>query len=58
MESNGLAGSIHVSEECYRRLRSDYAFEDRGIIQVKGQGAMRTYFLKGSTSQGKPGRRP
>ncbi len=58
MESNGRAGSIHVSEECYRRLRSDYAFEDRGTIQVKGQGAMRTYYLKESTSPGESGRRP
>ncbi len=46
MESNGLAGSIQVSEECYQRLRSTYVFEDHGIIQVKGRGEMRTYFLK------------
>lgn len=47
MESNGLAGSIQVSEECCQRLRSRYVFEERGFIQVKGQGEMRTYFLKG-----------
>jgi class 3 adenylate cyclase/CHASE3 domain sensor protein len=46
MESTGLAGSIQVSEGCYQRLRSTYVFEDRGIIQVKGQGEMRTYLLK------------
>ncbi len=56
MESNGLAGSIHVSEECYQRLRTTYVFEDRGIIQVKGKGEMRTYFLKRRTSDDDPGR--
>ena len=56
MESNGLAGSIQVSEECYQRLRSTYVFEDRGIIQVKGKGEMRTYFLKGRSSDGDSGR--
>ena len=57
MESNGLAGSIQVSEECYQRLRSMYVFEDRGIIQVKGQGEMRTYFLKRRATDGDSGRR-
>jgi len=55
MESNGLAGSIHVSEECYQRLRPAYVFEDRGFIQVKGKGEMRTYFLKRRTSDDDPG---
>ncbi len=46
MESNGLEQSIHVSEECYRRLQPTYEFEERGTIQIKGKGEMRTYFLK------------
>ena len=47
MESHGMEGSIQVSEECYRRLRGRYVFEERGTIQVKGRGEMRTYILKG-----------
>ena len=47
MESHGIEGSIQVSEECYQRLRGRYVFEERGMIQVKGKGEMRTYILKG-----------
>ena len=55
MESNGVAGSIQVSDACYRRLRTKFVFEDRGIIQVKGQGEMHTYLLKGRVTDGGAG---
>ena len=47
MESRGVEGAIQVSEHCYQRLRGRYVFEDRGLISVKGKGAMRTYLLTG-----------
>ncbi|MBE9130022.1 MULTISPECIES: adenylate/guanylate cyclase domain-containing protein [unclassified Coleofasciculus] len=47
MESHGIAGRIQVSESTYERLRDQYALEERGIIEVKGKGEMRTYFLIG-----------
>jgi guanylate cyclase len=47
MESHGLAGAIQVTEAAYRRLRDEYAFEERGLVQVKGKGEMRTYLLLG-----------
>ena len=47
MESHGLAGAIQVTDASYQRLRAAYDFEERGPIQVKGKGEMRTYFLKG-----------
>jgi class 3 adenylate cyclase len=46
MESQGTPGQIQVSESTYRLLRERYAFEDRGVIDVKGKGPMRTYFLQ------------
>lgn len=45
MESHGSPGRIHVSDTTHRLLRHKYVFEKRGIIQVKGKGDMRTYFL-------------
>jgi adenylate cyclase len=45
MESHGMPGHIHVTESTYRLLRDRYSFEDRGVIDVKGKGPMRTYFL-------------
>ena len=47
MESSGVPGRIHVTEETYRRLRAGYTFEARGQIEVKGKGPMTTYFLLG-----------
>lgn len=47
MESHGVNGEIHVSEATHQRLRDRYAFEERGEVEIKGIGAMRTYFLTG-----------
>jgi class 3 adenylate cyclase len=47
MESFGVPGRIHVSGETYRLLRDDFAFEPLGPLDIKGKGAMETYFLMG-----------
>jgi guanylate cyclase len=47
MESHGVPGSVQVTEATYRRLQDEYVFEDRGLIEVKGRGLTRTYFLTG-----------
>jgi len=45
MESLGAPGRIQVSQAVMERLRDAYTFEDRGLIEVKGKGLSRTYFL-------------
>jgi adenylate cyclase len=52
MESLGEAGEIQVSEEVFKELQQSFLFQPRGEIQVKGKGAMRTYFLKARPSGG------
>lgn len=47
MESHGIPGQIQTSEETYQLLKDRYVFEDRGEIDIKGKGKMRTYLLKG-----------
>jgi guanylate cyclase len=47
MESHGLAGEIHVTERAWNVLRNTHRLRDRGVIEVKGKGPMRTYFLDG-----------
>lgn len=47
MESNGIPGRIQTTEDLYVRLKDDYLFEERGMIEVKGKGIMKTYFLIG-----------
>jgi adenylate cyclase len=47
MESTGLAGRIQVSGEAYKRLKDDFDFESRGLVDIKGKGEMQTWFLMG-----------
>jgi adenylate cyclase len=47
MESQGCIDAIQVSEESYKRLRKDYCFQERELLQIKGRGEMKTYLLLG-----------
>jgi class 3 adenylate cyclase len=47
MESHGMPGKIHVSEATYLLLADTFDFEKRPPIDVKGKGAMQTYFVLG-----------
>lgn len=47
MESQGIPGSIQVTEAAYQRLCDRYEFTKRGLIPVKGKGQMTTYLLIG-----------
>jgi adenylate cyclase len=46
MESHGLAGEIQVTERTCSLLRQSHQLRDRGVIEVKGKGPMRTFFLE------------
>ena len=57
MESNGFPGRIQVTERFKEKLEEiplnpplkkgvgGFIFEDRGEIEIKGKGKMRTYFV-------------
>ena len=47
MESHGVPGRIQVTESTYERLRDTFEFEERGVVDVRGKGEMRTYLLIG-----------
>ena len=51
MESQGIPGKIQVTSTIYERLKEDYVFDERGIVDVKGKGEELTYFLKGRKSE-------
>uniref|UniRef100_A0A1I8EDY9 adenylate cyclase n=1 Tax=Wuchereria bancrofti TaxID=6293 RepID=A0A1I8EDY9_WUCBA len=47
MDSSGVAGKIQITEETKNILEKEgFEFECRGIINVKGKGDMKTYFIK------------
>jgi len=45
MESHGIAGRIQVTDATRQRLSEPFIIEERGVIDVKGKGAMHTWFL-------------
>jgi adenylate cyclase len=47
MESNGEPGRIQVSASFRELAAGSFVFEERGSIDLKGIGAMRTFFLVG-----------
>jgi class 3 adenylate cyclase len=47
MQSSGVPGRIHVTEEVHAQLQQDFLFEARGRVQVRGKGLLETYFLVG-----------
>jgi adenylate cyclase len=47
MESQGVPGRVQVSSAVVDLLGGRYRFEERGEIELKGLGPMRTFFLLG-----------
>ena len=46
MESYSLPGEIQVSEFTYNKLKNNFTFKERGLIDIKGKGGMKTYLLQ------------
>ena len=57
MESHGVEGRVQISEATWRLVRDDVEVEERGRIEVKGKGLMRT-FLVVRVALGRPGPDP
>jgi len=47
MESHGVPGRVQVSDDVRGLLGERYRVEDRGAIEIKGRGSMRTWFVDG-----------
>jgi class 3 adenylate cyclase len=47
MEAHGLPGRIQVTDAVRRQLDGRFDFEDRGEIEVKGKGRLRTHLVVG-----------
>lgn len=47
MESHGVADRIQVTEKTYRLLKDEFILEPVGVIDVKGKGKMKTWYLIG-----------
>src|SRR3984893_16525022 len=47
MESTVAVGRIQVPQPVYQRLHEHFVFEERGDVEVKGNGVMHTWYLVG-----------
>ena len=45
MESHGVPGRVHMTERFRDRLSDRYGWQERGLVEVKGKGRLRTYLL-------------
>ncbi len=52
MESSGQPGRIHISEQTEAQLRGRFPLEDRGFVECKGLGPVKTFFLNSPVSAG------
>ena len=47
MESSSMPGRIQLSEQSAALLDEDFVIEERGTVEVRGKGSMKTYWLLG-----------
>jgi len=47
MESLGAPGAIQVTTSTRDALGDAFVVEERGVVEVKGKGPMRTWMLRG-----------
>lgn len=50
MESFGIPGHIQVSESTYSQLEGRFAFAERGPVEIKGKGLIRTFIWQEGTN--------
>ena len=55
MESTDSVGRIQVPEAMHQRLKDEFVLQERGHIDVKGKGLMRTWYLIGRRAAEEPG---
>jgi adenylate cyclase len=54
MESTDSVGRIQVPEAMYARLKEEFVLQERGNIDIKGKGPMRTWYLIGRKATEEP----
>lgn len=47
MESHGVPGKIQITAAISELLKHEFQCEKRGVLDIKGKGAMETWYLAG-----------
>ena len=51
LESQGIAGRVHISDATWQEVADRFEAESRGPIDLRGQGRMKTYAIVGRRGQ-------
>ena len=51
LESTSLPGRVQISDQAAKLLNGEFEIEARGMIELKGKGAMQTYWLLGRKTE-------
>ncbi len=54
LQLHAAPGSIQVSPATWSQLHDHYAFTSRGVVEIPGNGQMRTYILQGRLEPARP----
>jgi class 3 adenylate cyclase len=46
MESTGVPGAVQVTRPVYEQLKDQFAFEPRGLVEIKGKGSVEAWLLR------------
>ncbi len=46
MESHGVPGKIQIAQSTYKLLKDEFDCTPRGVVEIKGKGPMKTWFLE------------
>jgi hypothetical protein len=52
MESHGLVDAIQCTDTTAALLADGFVLKERGMVEIKGKGPMRTFFLEGRRAAG------
>lgn len=58
MESHGLTGRIQTSDATAQRLQGQFVLTERGVVEIKGKGPMKTWCLDGERGSGRSRQEP
>lgn len=47
MESHGVPGEIQITESTAQLITNSFSIEERGFMDIKGKGQMKTFWLRG-----------
>lgn len=46
MESNGVPSAIQVTANVFEKMKDQFDFEQRGMVEIKGKGSVEVFLMR------------